>query len=284
MRPPLTERELARGVSALSREDPDLARVVSKFGPPPLWAREPGFVTLVQIVLEQQVSLASARAAYVRLLKVSGTATPERLAELDERAFASAGLTRQKTAYLRALAQAVIRGEFDVDRLGALDDATAHAELVKLKGIGSWSADIYLLMALGRADVWPCHDLALAAAMREVKRLRSQPSPDRQIEVSERWRPWRAVAARILWHHYLSTRQRKRSGVSKPMPSAMGVSAIPNASSKDSDGVPLIRARSLIVLRIRTTPPEQRDSLVEVIDDLGFEPELFADELQSKEG
>jgi DNA-3-methyladenine glycosylase II len=207
----LSEGELARGVSTLCQQDRDLARVVSRFGPPPLWEREPGFVTLVQIILEQQVSLASARAAYTRLVGVARAATPERLSQLDDSAFAAAGLTRQKSAYLRALARAVVGGEFAVDRLDALDDEGAYAELVKLKGIGPWSADIYLLMALGRRDVWPRHDLALASAMREVKRLRSQPTLDRQLEISDRWRPWRAIAARILWHHYLST-PRRRSG------------------------------------------------------------------------
>jgi DNA-3-methyladenine glycosylase II len=157
------------------------------------------------------VSLASARAAYARVIAVAKTATAERLSSLDERSLLDAGLTRQKTAYLRAMAQSVVRGEFQVDRLAALDDDAAHTELVRLKGIGPWSADIYLLMALGRPDVWPRHDLALGQAMREVKRLRHAPNLDRQLEISEAWRPWRAVAARILWHHYLS--RSRRSGL-----------------------------------------------------------------------
>ena len=107
------------------------------------------------------------------------------------------------------LGQAVVTDELVVDRLGALDDDGAHAALVKLKGIGPWSADIYLLMALGRPDVWPRRDLALAAAMREVKRLRPLPTLERQLSLSESWRPWRAVAARILWLHYLSTPRRR---------------------------------------------------------------------------
>lgn len=206
---PLTETDLARGVRALCRRDPDLARVVARHGPPPLWGRPTGFATLVQIMLEQQVSLVSARAAYARLTKVVVTVAPDTLAALDDRAVIEAGLTRQKAAYLRALGEAVARGELEVDRLSSLDDDGAHAELLKLKGIGPWSADIYLLMALGRPDVWPRHDLALAAAMHEVKRLRRRPTLDRQLALSESWRPWRAVAARILWHHYLSTPRRR---------------------------------------------------------------------------
>jgi DNA-3-methyladenine glycosylase II len=204
MRPPLTDRTLGVGARALGRIDADLAGVLSRHGTPPLWEREPGFPTLVQIILEQQVSLASGRAAYERVLRVAGRMTPPRVARLSERQLRSAGLTRQKAAYVRGLALAVTRRELDLAAVAAMDDDAAHAELLKLKGIGPWSANIYLLMALGRRDVWPSHDLALAGAMRELKRLRRVPTPERQLVISESWRPWRAVAARILWHHYLS--------------------------------------------------------------------------------
>lgn len=208
MRAALTDRSLAQGARALARVDPDLARVIGRHGPPPLWGREPGFATLVQIVLEQQVSLASGRAAFARLERAAGTVTPARVATVTERRIRAAGITRQKATYVSGLARSVVSGELDVDAIGLLDDDAAHAELVKLKGIGPWSADIYLLMALGRRDVWPRHDLALASAMREVKRLRSLPTPERQLEIAEGWRPWRAVAARLMWHHYLSTPRR----------------------------------------------------------------------------
>jgi DNA-3-methyladenine glycosylase II len=206
MRAALTERGLACGMRALARADPDLAAVLERHGRPPLWDRRPGFATLVQIVLEQQVSLASGRAAYQRLARAAGRVTPTRVARLDLRALRSAGLTRQKSAYIRGLADAVVAGTLDLRRVDRLDDDAAHSELVKLKGIGPWTADIYLLMALCRPDVWPRHDLALAAALRDVKRLRSLPTPQRQLEIAEAWRPWRAVAARLLWQHYLSGR------------------------------------------------------------------------------
>lgn len=204
MRAPLTDRGLAHGARAVARVDRDLAGVLERHGTPPRWGREPGFATLVQIILEQQVSLASGRAAFARVLAVAGTVTPERVATLSERRLRSAGLTRQKAAYVRGLARSIVSGEFDIDAVALMDDDAAHAELIKLKGIGPWSADIYLLMALGRRDVWPRHDLALASAMREVKGLRSLPTPERQLEIAEAWRPWRAVAARLMWHHYLS--------------------------------------------------------------------------------
>ena len=206
MRAPLTDRGLALGARAVARVDRDLAGVLERHGTPPRWRREPGFATLVQIILEQQVSLASGRAAFARVLAVAGTVTPERVATLSERQLRAAGLTRQKAAYVRGLARSLVSGEFDLDAVALMDDEQAHAELVKMKGIGPWSADIYLLMALGRRDVWPRHDLALASAMRDVKRLRSLPTPERQLEIAEAWRPWRAVAARLMWHHYLKKR------------------------------------------------------------------------------
>jgi len=201
----LTEETLARGVAELCRRDGHLAAVVDRFGPPPLWAREPGFGTLVQIILEQQVSLASARAAYGRLEGLIGPATAARVLELDDVGLRSVGFSRQKAGYVRALARAIVDGELDPAGLGSLEDEAVRLELIKQKGLGAWSADIYLLMALGRTDIWPRGDLALIGALREVKRLRVVPSADRVHRITEEWRPWRAVAARVLWHHYLST-------------------------------------------------------------------------------
>lgn len=205
----LTAETLAEGIAELSRRDRHLATVVARHGAPPLWDRPPGFVTLVQIILEQQVSLASGRTAYARLGRVAGGVTPELIVRLDDAALRSAGLTRQKASYIRGLAQAVGAGEFDPDGLAGLDDDDARSALIKLRGVGAWTADIYLLMALRRADIWPAGDLALVAAIREVRRMRSVPSADRIGRITRAWRPWRAVAARILWHHYLST-PRKR--------------------------------------------------------------------------
>ena len=204
VRAPLTDRGLAHGARAVARVDRDLAGILERHGTPPLWGRKPGFATLVQIILEQQVSLASGRAAFARVLALSRRVTPRRIARLSERELRAAGLTRQKAAYVRGLARSIVRGKCDLDAVARMGDDAAHAELIKLKGIGPWSADIYLLMALGRRDVWPRHDLALASAMRDVKRLRSLPTPERQLEIAEAWRPWRAVAARLMWHHYLS--------------------------------------------------------------------------------
>ena len=215
----LTTDTLAEGVAELARRDPHLAAVVARHGAPPLWDRAPGFQTLVQIILEQQISLSAGRAAYARLERLAGSVTPERVANLDLADMRAAGLTRQKSGYIKELAQAIVAGAFDPETLAGLDDDEARAELIKLRGVGAWTANIYLLMALGRADIWPSGDLALVAAMREVKRLRSAPNDDRIARITRAWSPWRAVAARVLWHHYLST-PRSRATVSAAKPSA----------------------------------------------------------------
>ena len=218
----LTTERLAQGVAELSRRDPHLAAVVARHGVPPLWDRPPGFETLVQIILEQQISLSAGSAAYGRLERLAGAVTPERVAALTDADLRGAGLTRQKSAYIRDIAQAIVAGEFDPNALADLDDDGARAALIKLRGVGAWTADIYLLMALGRADIWPSGDLALVAAMREVKRMRSLPNSDRIGRVTNTWRPWRAVAARVLWHHYLSTPRSRVSGA-KPSSRRMAV-------------------------------------------------------------
>ena len=210
----VTEESLVRGLRLLARRDPDLAKVITDWGPPPIWARPPGFATLLLIILEQQVSLASARAAFTRLQATIGPVTPRRFLALDDAALKGVGFSRQKTAYARHLASAIVGRRFRPAALEGLSDAEARAALIRLKGIGPWSADIYLLMALRRPDVWPKGDLALAVAAQGVKRLASRPTPDELDDLAASWRPWRAVAARLLWHHYLSSRtigQRRRS-------------------------------------------------------------------------
>lgn len=202
---PLNQRSLLRATRELAAGDPDLAAVVDRYGPPPLWAREPGFHTLIHIVLEQQVSLASAKAAYDRLVAVTGRLVPERFLALCDAELKAVGFSRQKTAYGRTLAQAILDGRIDLARLETLDDDQVKVQLTAIKGIGPWTADIYLLMVLRRPDTWPSGDLALASAVRRVKRMRTAPTPMKLEHIGKAWQPWRAVAARILWHYYLST-------------------------------------------------------------------------------
>lgn len=204
---PLTERSLSRAVNALVTVDAGLARVVAQFGRPPLWGRPAGFATLLHIILEQQVSLASARAAFDRLA-AAGPVTPEHFLRLSDTELRLIGFSRQKSAYGRGLAEAVMAGRLDLETLASLDDDAARAALVSLKGIGPWTADIYLLMALRRPDIWPTGDLALVQALQDVKNLARRPTADEALAIAEGWRPWRAVAARVLWHWYLSTPRR----------------------------------------------------------------------------
>ena len=208
----LNEAALARGLRFLSKGDADMARILAEIGPPPMWAREAGFPTLLHIILEQQVSLASARAAYERLRAACRPLTPERFLQLDDHTLKRIGFSRQKTAYGRNLARSILEGRLNLAALGALDDAAARSELTKVKGIGHWTADIYLLMALGRPDIWPCGDLALAVAVQRVKGLASRPNPQELEALGAAWQPWRAVAARLLWHYYLTSHKGRSRG------------------------------------------------------------------------
>jgi DNA-3-methyladenine glycosylase II len=198
----------------LEKRDAHLADVVRNFGPPPLWVREPGFPTLVYIVLEQQVSLASAKAAFDRPKSAVRPLTPARFLKLTDSELLRIGFSRQKTLYTRLLAESLSHRHFDLRYLNDLHDDAARKMLVAFKGIGKWTADIYLLSALRRPDIWPTGDLALATAVQEVKRLRQRPSPERLEKMSEPWRPLRAVAARLFWHHYLSKRGQRTSEIS----------------------------------------------------------------------
>jgi len=183
--------------------------VVDRYGPPPMWRRKPCFATLVHIILEQQVSLASALAVYNRLKAIVVPFSAARFRQIDRARIKRAGLTRQKLAYCYHLAEAIATRQLPLNRLNRLSDAEAHNTLVQIKGVGPWSADIYLLMALRRPDIWPRGDLALKAALQTVKHLPTLPLDETFNAIGHGWRPWRAVAARILWHFYLSSRNGK---------------------------------------------------------------------------
>ncbi|MFN8445194.1 MAG: DNA-3-methyladenine glycosylase 2 family protein [Caldilineaceae bacterium] len=201
---PLTEQTLPDAVKLLVAQDADLAQVVARFGHPPLWARPTGFPTLVYIILEQQVSLASAKAAFDRLLLATNPLTPLNFLALSDEQLRLIGFSRQKTRYCRLLAQAVLDGKIDFALLDTSPDEQVYAALTSLTGIGAWTANIYLLMALCRPDVWPSGDLALQIAVQQVKGLPTRPTVAQMDALGDSWRPFRSVAARILWHHYLS--------------------------------------------------------------------------------
>ena len=201
---PLTEATVASSAKQLARRDPDLAGILKRLGPPPLWARPAGFATLVNIILEQQVSLASAASLFARLRRGVVPFHPARMLELGEPHLKSLGLTRQKTAYCLHLAQALDSKQLKLSKLSRMGDDDVRAALTQLKGIGNWSADVYLLMVLRRPDVFPASDLALVTAITKLRRLPVRPSTDELLALAERWRPYRSVAARMLWQFYLA--------------------------------------------------------------------------------
>ena len=205
---PLTRRTLLSAVEGLTNADPALAASVERFGPPPLWAREPTYATLVHLILEQQVSLASARAAFDRLEVVLASGVePRAFLELSDAELRAIGFSRQKAGYARDLAAALADG-FDLQGLADLPDEDVRSSLMRLRGIGRWTADIYLIMCLRRPDVWPHGDQALATAALELLELPTRPTFDALELLARSWRPHRATAARILWHHYLCVRGR----------------------------------------------------------------------------
>jgi DNA-3-methyladenine glycosylase II len=199
----LTPETYQQGLRILAGRESHFAAILQKYGSPPLWDREPGFPTLLKIILEQQVSLASAAAAFRKLQEIVDPLTPHRFLELDDAQLKNAGFSRQKTAYGRNLAQAILDCSIDLDALVQLPPEAVRAALVKIKGIGCWTADIYLLMALLHADIWPRGDLALAKAVQQRLGLPQVPDDDQLDEMSQGWSPWRAVAARLFWYDYL---------------------------------------------------------------------------------
>ncbi|HEY5637547.1 MAG TPA: hypothetical protein VIS77_11690 [Burkholderiales bacterium] len=204
----LTHAGLARACTLLARADPDLARLHKLHGPPPLWARRPGFEALVRIILEQQVSLDAARTMFGRLAERLDGITPQTVASAGVEGLRALGLTRQKAAYCHGLAERLRSGALDLRAVSRAPEAEGRALLLAVPGLGPWSVGLYFIMALRRPDVWPQGDLALAIALAQVKRLRSRPDAARQLQLAKRWAPWRAVAARMLWQHYLAQRGR----------------------------------------------------------------------------
>ena len=209
----LDEGSFRKAVAELCQADPDLAAIAERYGVPEFWSREPGFPTLVLLILEQQVSLASARAAYERLVSRLGELTPRGVLDSTDEELRADGFSRQKNRYSRALAAAIEDGALDLDAVAELDDVDVRTALVALPGIGPWTAEVYLLSALRRPDTWPTGDIALQEGVRRAKRLELRPAPLELEAIGEAWRPHRASAARLLWHLYLSENGRRETPV-----------------------------------------------------------------------
>jgi len=200
----LNSKRLVNTARAVALLDQDMARLLENHGTPPLWARDTGFETLIRIILEQQVSLASADAMYRRLSNNIGAISPEAIIAAGASHLRSFCVTRQKAAYFINLAEAMQSGELDLEALEKDSDERVQKKLTAVKGIGPWTAKIYLLMVLLRPDVWPVGDIALATAVKNLRGLQTRPTQPELGEIAKAWRPHRATAARMLWHYYLS--------------------------------------------------------------------------------
>ncbi len=199
---PPPDESLRPALEALAARDPDIARAYAHCGLPPERRRPTGFAGLLSIMTAQQVSAQAARAIIGRLLAAADPLTPESFLALKEADFKRIGFSRQKVRYGRALAEDVLAGRIDLEALAGEDDEAAVAQLVELKGVGRWTAEIYLLFALRRPDVWPVDDLAVCAAVQRLKGLEARPPRETMLALGEPWRPHRSAAARFLWHYY----------------------------------------------------------------------------------
>lgn len=200
--------QICEGVNFLCAADPRFETVVAVTGQPPLRRRAGGLEGLLNTVVGQQVSKASAEAIWQRMTGLFAPFDPIVLASADDEALREAGLSRPKMRTVRAVSQAILDGELVFDDLAGLDDEGVHTVLTAIKGIGPWTADIYLLACLGRIDAWPAGDLALQIAAHEALALEARPDAKTMMEISTAWQPWRGVAARLLWAYYSATRSR----------------------------------------------------------------------------
>ena len=193
----------------LIKIDQDLKFIIQQYGYPPMWTRENSFATLILTILEQQVSLTSAFAAYQRLKEKLPLITPQELLKLSDEELRQCSFSRQKIIYARGLATALVNEELSLQQFEFEEDNVIRATLKKLKGIGDWTADIYLVHALRRMDIFPIGDLALVNALKEIKSLPGETTKEQLINISQAWVPYRSIATMILWHYYIQKRKLK---------------------------------------------------------------------------
>jgi DNA-3-methyladenine glycosylase II len=193
----------------LALRDTDLATIINTYGYPPFWNRPNTFETLVHIILEQQVSLASALSALNKLKEQTHELTPERLLLLTDEEMRACYCSRQKTTYIRHLAEAIVSGSLNLTKLEELPDDVVRAKLIALKGVGNWTIDIYLIFVLRHPDVFPIGDLAVVNALKRLKKLPISVTKDELVVIAENWQPYRTLATMLLWHYYLSAPKTK---------------------------------------------------------------------------
>jgi DNA-3-methyladenine glycosylase II len=211
-----SEADLDAAIARLIAADPRFGEVLTRAGRPPLRRREGGFAGLTSIIVSQQLSVASAAAILGRLTAALDPLDPAAMLRARSDKLRRAGLSGPKIRTLKAIARAIDKGELDLASLGRLPADEAHARLTAVHGIGPWTADIYLLACLGHADAWPAGDLALQEAAKLLLALQTRPTTKEMAPLAEPWRPWRAVAARLLWTYYRARKQREGVLVATP--------------------------------------------------------------------
>ncbi len=197
-----TEADIATGAKALANADPVMRQVLAATGLPALRRRAPGFAGLMRIIAGQQLSVAAAAAIWAKMERAIVPMTADTIARTNEAGLRACGFSRPKIKTARHICAALEDGTLDLTALPGMpvDDAIAH--LCQVKGIGPWTAEIYLLFCLGNGDIWPAGDLALQVAVQDAYGLGQRPSPDATLRFADRWRPWRGVAACALWEYY----------------------------------------------------------------------------------
>lgn len=192
----------------LAQNDRELQHIISTYGFPPIWSRPNQFDSLIHIILEQQVSLASAKAAFLKLKDYTGEITAKAILQLSDDELRQCYFSRQKTIYARELAKAIDSGSLNLLELETKEDDWVRTELKKVKGIGDWTVDIYLLFVLKRCDVFPTGDLAMIKSLKEIKKLPNHTPKDTLLQIASQWKPYRSLATYLLWHHYLEKRKK----------------------------------------------------------------------------
>ena len=191
----------------LGRKDKELKKIISNYGYPPMWVRPQGFSTLINIILEQQVSLASAKAAFNKLKERTGSITPINVLKLSDAEMKACYFSRQKMVYARHLAETLIDKKIKIRKLAENNDEEVRTTLKQIKGIGDWTVDVYLMFAMQRVDIFPTGDLAMMNSLKKIKNLKSTTTKENILAIAESWRPYRSVATYLLWHNYLEERK-----------------------------------------------------------------------------
>ncbi|MFB9841037.1 DNA-3-methyladenine glycosylase family protein [Mucilaginibacter ginsenosidivorans] len=196
----------------LAATDADLKQIIDTYGYPPFWSRTNTFESLVHIILEQQVSLASALSALNKLRERAQEITPARILLLTDEEMRACYVSRQKNSYIKYLAEALLSGQLNLDDFPSMTDDEVRTKLTALKGIGNWTADVHLMFALQRVDIFPIGDLAAVNALKRVKRLPAEITREQMLEITKQWAPYRTLAAMLLWHFYLSSPRPPKGG------------------------------------------------------------------------